>query len=195
MIIHGYMAGPQDHWFGWLAGQLEAQGISTGVPTLPESSAPHRGTWGLAVGEAVGRPDEQTIAVGHSLGCLSILRHLQSLDGPWRLGALVLVAGFLEPLPALPELDDYIADGCDTTRLAGRIDKLVVVRSDDDPLVPAGHTDRLATALATRAHVVPGAGHFLADDGVTRLPVVMERLELRESSQAGGQNARRCGQR
>lgn len=130
------------------------------------------------MGEAVGLPDEQTIAVGHSLGCLSILRHLQALDGPWRLGALVLVAGFLEPLPALPELDEFIADGFDTTTPAGRIGRVVVLRSDNDNLVPAGHTDRLATALATTAHVIPGAGHFLADEGVTALPAVLEHLEL-----------------
>jgi len=47
-------------------------------------------------------PDEGTVVVAHSLGCLSVLRRLRSLTGPWRLGTLVLVAGFLEPLPALP---------------------------------------------------------------------------------------------
>ncbi|WP_067860735.1 hypothetical protein [Nocardia shimofusensis] len=108
-IIHGYSATPDDHWFGWLAGRLDAKGIPATVP-------------------------------------------------------------------ALPELDPYIGDGCDITGLRDRVDRLRLLRSDADVFVPVAHTDRLAGLLGTTASVVPGAGHFLASDGVTALPEVLHAI-------------------
>ena len=83
---------------------------------------------------------------------------------------LVLVSGFVGRLPVLPELDQFIQDGCDVSGIAEHIDRIVIIRSDDDPLVPPAITDRLAGLLGVSARVIAGAGHFLADDGVTALP-------------------------
>ncbi|GGQ09779.1 RBBP9/YdeN family alpha/beta hydrolase [Streptomyces roseolilacinus] len=168
-IIHGYGASPEDHWFGWLAERFEAEGIPTTVPALPDPLDPDPARWAEAVRADVGTVDEGSVIVAHSLGCLTVLRHLRSLPGSWRLGALVLVSGFVDPLPALPALDPYIGDGCEVTGLGDRIGRLTVIRSDADPYVPPGHTDRLAGLLGVFAEVVPGAGHFLASDGVTSL--------------------------
>ncbi|MFD7067888.1 RBBP9/YdeN family alpha/beta hydrolase [Streptomyces sp. NPDC059913] len=168
-IIHGYGATPEDHWFGRLAGQFEADGIRTAVPALPDSGAPDPDRWVAAAGAALGTPDAGSIVVAHSLGCVTVLRHLGSLTGPWRLGALVLVAGFVDRLPGLPELDVHVDGVPDPTGIGGHVDRLTVLRSDADPIVPTGHTDRLAGLLGVSALVVPGAGHFLASDGVTSL--------------------------
>ncbi|MBW8483788.1 RBBP9/YdeN family alpha/beta hydrolase [Actinomadura parmotrematis] len=169
-IIHGYGATPGDHWFGWLAARLGEAGVRTAVPALPDPLAPDPARWAKAVDAAVGVPGEGAIVVAHSLGCLAVLRHLRSLREPWRLDALVLVAGFTDRLPALPELDSFIGDGCDVTDLADRVDRLAVLRSDADAAVPTALTDRLAERLGVAARIVPGAGHFLADEGVTQLP-------------------------
>ncbi|MEU3661432.1 alpha/beta hydrolase [Streptomyces sp. NPDC032940] len=175
-IIHGYGATPDDHWFGRLAEQLRADGIPAAVPALPNPLAPDPERWTDAVRAEVGTPDEHSVVVAHSLGCLTVLRHLSSLPGTWRLGTLVLVSGFVDRLPALPELDAYIGEGCDVAGLADRVDRLTVIRSDADPLVPAGHTDRLAGLLGVSSRLVPGGGHFLASDGVTSLPEVRDAI-------------------
>src|SRR5699024_4715327 len=110
------------------------------------------------------------------LGCLAVLRHLASLTGAWRLGRLVLVSGFLDPLPVLPELIEFIGVGCDVFRFREHIDEIIVIRSDDDPLVPTSHTDRLAALLGAGALVIPGAGHFLAVDGHSTLPTAYDAI-------------------
>jgi predicted alpha/beta hydrolase family esterase len=144
---------------------------------MPESLAPDPQRWEGTLRDTIGVPDENMILVAHSLGALTALRHLASQSEPWRLGTLVLIAGFLDRLPALPELDAYIGDGCDVGQIAHRVNRLAVFRSDDDAFVPAGHTDRLADLLGTTAQVVPGAGHFLAEEGVTTLPPVLKAIE------------------
>ncbi|PWJ42444.1 hypothetical protein SAMN06264364_1742 [Quadrisphaera granulorum] len=176
VIIHGFGATPQDHWFDWLADQLEADGIPTAVPALPNPLDPDPNRWEQAVAAELGTPDEHSIVVAHSLGCLTLVRYLRSLPDPWQLGTLVLVSGFLERLPALPELDGYIGDGCDVEGLQVRIRRLVVIRSDEDPFVPPALTDHVADLLGVPVRVVPGAGHFLASDGITAVPAVYEAI-------------------
>lgn len=177
-IIHGYAASPDDHWFNWLAGQFEALGITTSIPALPDSEQPDADRWLEAVAAAVEPVDQDTILVAHSLGCLTALRYLATLPGDWRLGTLILVAGFLEPLPALPELDPFIADRPEVGRVAAHVGRVLALRSDADPYVPAEHTDRLAALLGVQTQVVAGAGHFLADDGIVELPDTLQYLRL-----------------
>jgi predicted alpha/beta hydrolase family esterase len=175
-IFHGYAATPDDHWFGWLAQQLDTANMRAVVPELPDPLTPDAPRWQETVRAAVGEPAEGTVVIAHSLGCLAVLRHLASLTGAWRLGILVLVSGFLDPLPVLPELDGFIGDGCDVTELREHVDRIIVIRSDDDPLVPPSHTDRLADLLGARALRVPGAGHFLAADGHSTLPAAYDAI-------------------
>lgn len=176
LIFHGYGANPNDHWFGWLAQQLDSASISTKVPALPDSLAPDAARWQESIGATVGEPSEDSVVIAHSLGCLAVLRYLSLLTSAWRLGSLVLVSGFLDPLPALPELDGFISAGCDVTGLSERINRVIVIRSDDDPLVPPVHTDRLAGLLEAETVVVPKAGHFLAADGYSTLPDALNAI-------------------
>ncbi|WP_327110106.1 alpha/beta hydrolase [Nocardia sp. NBC_01730] len=176
-IIHGYAASPEDHWFSWLAEQLNAYNIPTTIPALPNPQNPDSAQWMEVVRADMGALDENSIVVAHSLGCLTVLRNLRSLADPWHLGVLVLVSGFIDQLPALPDLNSYIGDGCDVAGLGNHIGRLTIVRSDADPYVPPDHTDRLASLLGVSAKVVPGAGHFLASDGITSLPEVLEAIE------------------
>ncbi|MGA7148579.1 MAG: alpha/beta hydrolase [Microbacterium sp.] len=174
VIFHGYGATPEDHWFGWLADRLNRAGVSVHIPALPDPAEPDPSRWAAASAEALGKPGCESIVIAHSLGCITVLRHLSSLSDPWRVGTLVLVAGFVDKLPALPGLDDFIGDGVNVAGIRERVGSLAIMRSDDDSYVPIGHTDRLARLLDTSALVVPGAGHFLATDGVTSLPHVLE---------------------
>lgn len=187
VIFHGYGATPEDHWFGWLAEQLEAVGIPTTVPPLPHPLEPDPAQWEDTVRTAVGVPDENSIVIAHSLGCLTVLRYLRSLPAPWRLKILILVSGFLDHLPALPDLDDYIAEGCDIAGLRDHIGHLVVIHSDQDPFVPPALTDHLAKLLGVQPQVVPGAGHFVATDGMTALPQALKAITSATNRQEGGQ--------
>lgn len=114
--------------------------------------------------------------VAHSLGAITALRVLASLAEPWQLGGLVPVAGFIEPLDALPELDRYLATGVDVELLAPNIRKRTVIRSETDPFVPPAAADELARRLHAQLQVHPEAGYLMAEDGVTRFPAVLHLI-------------------
>lgn len=172
VLFHGYRATPHDHWFPWLARCWGEQGVPVEVPALPRSDAPDPGRWRhevdrhLAALEARGGGLEDAVVVAHSLGAATAIRALAERPGEWSLGALVLVAPFSAPLPALPDLDRHVDVPVDLAPVAERARELVVLRSDADSVVPPRWTDEVAGALGVRATIVEGAGHFLAEEGV-----------------------------
>lgn len=180
VIVHGYESSPDANWFPWLQSTLEAEGVAVTVVPLPNPDDPDKAAWENAVSAALGVPDAATVMVAHSLGAVTALRVLAALPQPWELGGLVLVAGFTEPLEALPELDGFLATDVGVEGLATRIRERTVIRSDTDPFVPPAASDDLARRLDAQLQVHPGAGHFMADDGVTRLPALLDLIRTKK---------------
>ncbi|WP_271985429.1 RBBP9/YdeN family alpha/beta hydrolase [Pseudoclavibacter terrae] len=176
IIVHGFRANVDAHWFPWLRDALADRGIEATSVELPLPEAPNAADWEREVALALGTPDERTWIVGHSLGAVTALRALAAQLGDWRLGGVVFVSGFTGTLDTLPDLDDYLAEDVDAERVAERISTRVVIRSDDDTLVPAAASDALARRLSAEVRVQPGAGHFLEATGMTSLPVVLDAL-------------------
>lgn len=176
IIVHGFRANVDAHWFPWLRDALADRGIAATSVDLPLAESPNAADWEREVSLALGTPDETTWIVGHSLGTITSLRTLSAQLGDWRLGGVVFVAGFTGKLDTLPDLDEYLAGDVDAERVAERIGVRIAIRSDNDTLVPAAATDALATRLSAELRVQPGAGHFLEADGVTALPAVLDAL-------------------
>lgn len=180
-ILHGYTAAPDDHWFPWLAGRLEAAGFEVSVPELPESVRPDAAAWHAAADAAIGEIRDGDAVIGHSLGSLVALRVLAErarragtgVAPADRLGSLVLVSGFAGPIAPVPELDAFAEAGVDLSAVPRFVRSIAAVRSDDDTIVPPADTDSLAAALGVPVEVVPGGGHFLGRDGWTKLPAAL----------------------
>ncbi|GGI01445.1 RBBP9/YdeN family alpha/beta hydrolase [Arthrobacter liuii] len=176
VIVHGYESAPDANWFPSLQRELQSAGVDVTAVPLPDPDDPETTAWENAVSRAVGVPDEETVIIAHSLGVITVLRVLAALPQPWQLGGLVLVAGFIEPLEALPELDRYLAKGVEVEGLAECIRKRTVIRSETDPFVPPEASDSLARSLQARLQIHPEAGHFMAEDGVTSFPAVLDLI-------------------
>lgn len=179
VILHGYTAHPGKHWFGWLRDQLAPLGVTTEVPTLPDTDNPQADAWTDAAVAAIGRVDSDTAVVGHSLGTITAIRALGRVfdeQPDARLGSLALVASFVDRVPIYPELDPFTVGVPDLPALAARIGRRLVLRSDADPEVPIELTPRVADGLGAQLEIVPGAGHFCESDGVTTLPVLADWL-------------------
>jgi len=175
-IVHGYLASPQDHWFPWLETELAKLHVQATTLPMPRSDQPHGPTWARFIAERIQAPDEHTYFVGHSLGCICILRYLETLRHVNRVGGLILVSGFIDRVEQLPQLDEFTADKIDAQRLIDMAPRRTVVASTDDSIVPYVHSATLAQRLEAKLCVVRGGGHFLASDGFTEFPEVMKEL-------------------
>ena len=92
-IVHGWQGTPSVNWFPWLKFKLEGRGIRVMVPQLPDTGRPRMTPWVNELAKTVVVPDKDCYFIGHSLGCITILRYLESLKDQ-TIGGVVLVAGF-----------------------------------------------------------------------------------------------------
>ncbi|MFG3690769.1 RBBP9/YdeN family alpha/beta hydrolase [Micromonospora sp. NPDC047740] len=180
-IVHGYGATPDNHWFPWLRDLLASRGVDVTAVPMPEPQAPSAADWHEAVRTALRPIDDQTWIVAHSLGAITVLRHLAALPHPWTLGGAVLVSGFTGRLDVLPVLDTFLADDVNLAAVVPNILHRHVIHSDDDAIVPPEASAALAVRLQAQVHVVKGGGHFLDSEGVTTLPLVAKLLGTAET--------------
>ena len=67
IIVHGFRAHVDAHWFPWLRSALADRGIDAMSVDLPLADSPNAADWEREVSLALGTPDEKTWIVGHSL--------------------------------------------------------------------------------------------------------------------------------
>jgi len=105
-IAHGWDGHPEEGWFPWLKKELEMKGFEVYVPQLPEAGSPRIHNWVPKLAEVVGTADENTYFVGHSMGCQTIARYLETLPEGVKIGGAVFVAGFFKRLTGLEDDED-----------------------------------------------------------------------------------------
>ncbi|WP_045960644.1 RBBP9/YdeN family alpha/beta hydrolase [Xenorhabdus poinarii] len=178
IIVHGYMASSSSHWFPWLKEKLQQQGAEVIVPTMPESSAPEPEAWADMLMDIVPEVDKNSIFIGHSLGCIAVLRHLESIRSRYRhLGGYVLVAGFDSPQRTLPELNTFTVEPLDYAFLREITEHRISLISANDDIVSPQSSLKLAHSLQTEVINVANSGHFLDRDGFTHLLPVYDILK------------------
>lgn len=68
IIVPGYKASPEDHWFPWLAMELSARNICSRVLNMPSPGQPKLSDWIDTLEKAAARPNSDLFIVAHSLG-------------------------------------------------------------------------------------------------------------------------------
>jgi len=176
-IIHGFMAGPASHWFCWVKQQAEQEGAEVKVLQMPNSIAPDDAAWRSTMQTEVCDADENTFFVGHSLGCVTALRFIESLKPTSRVGGVVMVSGFGGAVESLPELEGFTQQPLYYELLKKRIRQRAVLLSLNDDIVAPQHSLKLSQDLDAELQGIPHGGHFLDRDGFERLDKVWEILQ------------------
>jgi len=183
IIVHGWGGNPSGDWFPWLKEKLEADSIKVVVPEIPNSFNPTINNWVSALANAAGNIDENTILVGHSIGCQTILRFVEKLPENTRVGGIILVAAWLHLTDetwdeeytkeiAKPWLETPI----DFEKIKSHAKNIICIQSEDDPYVPVADAEIFEEKLGAKIIFLKNSGHIAAEDGVTALPEVIEAI-------------------
>lgn len=175
-IVHGFDAHPNKHWFSWLKSELEKEGAAVKVLELPSAQNPNLSEW-LETLRAEVKPGANTYLVGHSLGCITILRYLESLKTGEKVGGVVLVSGFYEKLSILPQLDGFVRDGVEFEKVVQKAGGRVVISARDDQIVPTSLSENLAKRLKATFVQTETGGHFMESEGVKTMPWALMSLK------------------
>src|SRR3972149_11827600 len=95
IIVHGWDFNPDMNWYPWLKKELEKRDYSVIVPSMPETSEPKINDWVSYLEKIIGKLDENTLLIGHSIGCQTIMRYLESSDYNGKVN-VIFVAGWFK---------------------------------------------------------------------------------------------------
>ena len=103
-IFHGTGGYPEENWFPWMKQKLEELGCKVIVPQFPTPENQTLKNWFKVLKDYEQLYNENTILVGHSLGCAFLLRVLEKYN--IKIKAAFLIAA---PIGILP-IKNYKSD-------------------------------------------------------------------------------------
>ncbi|MBU4017125.1 alpha/beta hydrolase [Patescibacteria group bacterium] len=172
-FIHGWGGGPEEGWRPWLKERLEAKVFTVINLSMPDTDYPRMNEWVETLSGAVGEPDKDCFFVGHSLGCITILRYLESLPKGKKVGGALLVAAFTQDL-GINEIKNFFIKDINWEKIKKHCDNFTVLLSDNDHYVPITYGDIFKEKLNAKIIIEHDLGHFNGDDVTTELPPILD---------------------
>ncbi len=178
-VVHGWGGYPEEGWLPWLKKELVAKDFVVEVPAMPDSENPKIETWVPHLARLVGRPDEHTYFVGHSIGCQTIIRYIQTLPIGTKIGGAVFVAGWynLRNLETEEEkiiVSPWVNEPRDDKKIRSVINKAIAIFSDNDPVVLPENQQSWKELVGAKIIIEHDKGHFSGSDGITELPSALQ---------------------
>jgi len=176
-IVHGWGDKPGDHWMPWLKGQLELNGFTVAALAMPNTEAPEIGAWVSHLNREVGETGEAAYYIGHSIGCQTIIRHLEQTPA----ASTARGAAFVAPWFVLANLSTeeetiarpWIETPIDFIRVRSRMPELTAYFSDDDPYVSLDNQSLFEERLGAHTHLLKGLKHMGVESGMTTFPELL----------------------
>ncbi|OOM80225.1 alpha/beta fold hydrolase [Clostridium sp. BL-8] len=176
-VIHGYTSSSEAEWFPWLKEQLKNSPVKIYIPNMPDSQDPHLESWLKHLRKNILDINENTIFIGHSLGCVTALRYI--LEKNIKIKGVILVSGFINENPMDEQtegLQEFVDGSLDIERIKSLIPSRIVITATDDDIVPTESTQNLAESLDANLIILSSGKHFIARDGYTNFPVVLNEI-------------------
>lgn len=175
-IVHGYTSSSEAEWFPWLKRKLMDIGINVTVFDMPNPNSPVAAEWDDHLEKKIKIRDENTYFIGHSLGCITLLRYLQKQPINIKIGGAILVSGFIERLPNYPILDSFIKSDLDMEMLTKMVQNRCVVSAPNDTIVAYKYSCELAKQFDAKLITVENGGHFIGQESFFEFPQLYDEF-------------------
>jgi len=173
LILHCWYGDSNSNWYPWIKTELEKRGYKVVTPDLPtmKTDSPDMKLQ-LQTIKNILEVDENTLTVGHSLGCILALR----LAEKHKLEKMILVSGW-DFNDLTPEHQKFWTSPVNHQLIKRNVKKIICVSSDNDPYFTAFQTEEMSKRLGGKFMLIKGAGHFTKETfGVTEIPQLLELL-------------------
>ena len=160
------------HWFPWIRKELGNRKIVFSNELYPQDWKPDYKEWKIIFEK--NKIDENTILVGHSLGCGFILRWLA--ENKKKVKKIILVAPYVLDSPELPDLKEMVSFDFDSS-LNSLSEELIVFSSENDYPFILKSVKEINKTLKVRQVLFKDKGHFtLGDMGKEEFPELLYEI-------------------
>ena len=179
-IVHCWDGSKDDGWYPWLDEKLSNENNKVFRFNMPNTANPKIDEWVSFLDQQIDNLDENTYLVGHSIGCQTILRYLQSKDVT-KIGGVLLVAPWLDLLDyAIEDEESYdtampwLTEKIDFEKVKKFTNNIHCIFSDNDYFVSLDQKEKFERLLDAKTLVVSGKGHISEEDGVNELAEILD---------------------
>ena len=162
-LIHGWDGSPTNCWFPWIKKELEKLNYKAIALKMPHPVTPTIQDW-VATLEKEIIPDKETIFIGHSIGCQTIMRYLEKPKR--KVKAVFFVAGWftldieIEGEESKRIARPWLESPIDFKIIKQNCTNITALFSDDDPVVPVSDAKLFKRDLGAKIIIEAKKSHY-----------------------------------
>ena len=166
-LVHGSFGSPFSNWIPWLSSELEKRDIPFLAPHFPTPEHQDYESWAklLDFYYSVGKADEETVFVTHSVGCIFIAHYL-AINNKKALG-LIACSGYNEfhddPTPMYALNKPFYIESERLACLKENVKVRINYVGDNDPYINRKYFEKYSNGTFSEMRLIHNGGHLNAD--------------------------------
>jgi len=182
-MVHCWDGTKDDGWYPWLDKELTNKGNKVFRFNMPNTANPKIEEWVSFLDKQVDSLDENTYFIGHSIGCQTILRYLETKEVT-KIGGILFVAPWLDLLEYAVSDDEslntakpWLEEKIDFEKVKKYTNNIRCIFSDNDYFVSIDEKEKFEKLLGAKTIIVNGKGHISQDDEVYELKEILDQCD------------------
>ena len=179
IISQGFPVNPVTPWFLNLQTELNKLEIETSLPQMSE--VPSLEKWQNTLSLKIGKNIDKTILIGQSIGCVNVLKYIESNSVTKKIPLVVLVAPPAFNLHYEP-LNSFFDKPLDFEKINSKVEKFVIIIAKNDSILkphPLDHVAVFLEKLKCKIILLSQGGHFgpFDENGGVSIPELVEEIK------------------
>lgn len=183
-IVHGWDGSPNEPLFVWLDKNLSENGYEVKRLSMPNPETPVIKDWIDALDKEINL-DENTILVGHSVGCQAVMRFLEYKNISFKIKGILLLAPWMhldqttieeEGEEVVEIAKPWMETPIDFEKVKTSSENVTAIFSDDDVFVPISEEKFFAEKLGAKTIMEHEKGHFSPAENISELPSALNEI-------------------
>lgn len=184
-IVHGWDGSPDEPLFVWLDKELSTKDFMVERLSMPDPETPIIESWVRKLQESI-KLDENTILIGHSVGCQAVMRYLETQSEETKISGLVLLAPWMKlDQTTIEEEGEEVVEiarpwmetPIDFEKVKNISPKNIAIFSDNDDFVELSQKEFFEEKLGAETIVEHEKGHFSPAENISELPSALEAVK------------------
>ncbi len=185
VIVHGWGGSPEEPMLKWLKKKLEERGYAVSSPNMPNPNYPDVRVWPKKL-EGIIKPSDETLIIGHSVGCFALLRYLENLPKKVKIGKCIFIAPWIEldketikeeGPKSVEIMNKWTENQVNWDDVKNACKKFICIFSDNDPFVVRDNWEIFRVELNAKTIILKKRGHFDPASDVKNLPEILQFLD------------------
>ncbi len=182
-IIHCWSGNPSGSMYQWIKKKLEEKGYEVEIPEMPDTDNPSITLWVDQLEKVLKDIDDETILIGHSIGCQAIMRYLEKLPEKVKFGKVIFIAPWVhlnmkviraEGREAEDIAKPWLEIPIDFSKVKTHSDKFICFFSDNDKYMTLSGLSEFELLLDAEIVLLNHRGHFDRESNVKDLPEIVD---------------------